>query len=217
MSSGAVLARLLGLREEAVCTPHYNIAPTQELLAVRKLPGSPGRDLVSLRWGLVPPWAKELSFGARTINARAETAATKPSFRSAMRSRRCLIPASGYYEWRKEGSRKQPFLIHPAVGKDPFVFAGLWESWQAASTPPIETCTILTCAANSDLAGIHHRMPVILPREAFGPWLGETCEKQPDIAKLLVPCPVDRVAFHPVSTLVNNAKNDVPECLDAVR
>ena len=166
-------------------------------------------------------WAREPSIAYKLINARSETAGEKPSFRAAMRARRCLIPADGYYEWTRRGRVRQPWLIEPADGV-PFAFAGLWERWTvprgAALTgslaglrpgDAVETCTILTTEANGTLAGLHHRMPVILPPGALDAWLGGA--QVP-----LDPCPVDRVSVKPVSTLVNKPVNDDPRCVEPI-
>ena len=162
--------------------PRYNVAPGQSIATVRLADG--GRRLSMLRWGLIPAWAKEPSIGYKMINARAETTYQKPSFRAAFKARRCLIPADGFYEWKREGKAKQPYLIGLKDGGG-FVFAGLWESWivpaglaltgslaELAPGDVLETCTILTTEANAALAPIHPRMPVILPAEAYDPWLG---------------------------------------------
>ena len=199
--------------------PRYNVAPSQDVAVVRT--GDDGRTLAMLRWGLIPSWAKDHAIGHRLINARSETAAKKPSFRSAWRKRRCLIPADGFYEWKREGKTRQPWLF--GLRDDaPFAFAGLWERWTvppgtaltgslAERTPgeAVETCTILTTAANETVAPVHGRMPVILPREAHGLWLaGE------DVP--LVPYPADHMTAHPVSTHVNRPANDNPRCVEPV-
>ena len=199
--------------------PRYNVAPSQDIAVIRAI--EDGRTLVMLRWGLIPAWAKQPNIGYRLINARSETAAEKPSFRSAFRARRCLIPADGFYEWRREGKTRQPWLFGLRDGA-PFAFAGLWERWTvpagAALTgslserspgDAVETCTILTTAANETVAPVHGRMPVILPPDAYGPWLaGE------DVA--LAPYPADDMTAHPVSTLVNRPANDDPRCVEPI-
>ena len=199
--------------------PRYNIAPSQEVAAVRA--GEGGRGLSMLRWGLIPGWAKDARIGYKLINARAETVSAKPSFRAAFRARRCLIPADGFYEWTRRGSIRQPWLI--GLRDDAlFAFAGLWERWTvpdglalpgslAAHAPGdvVETCTILTTTANEALADLHHRMPVILSTDEFDPWLAG--ERVP-----LDPCPPEAMTVHPVGTLVNSPKNDNPECVDPV-
>lgn len=189
----------------------YNVAPTQPVLAVRINPATGERSLDALRWGLVPHWAKDLSVGARCINARAETIERTPAFREAFARRRCLIPASGFYEWQKSAAGKQPYAIRP---KDEplFAFAGLWENWRDRDAGEggewIRSCTIVTCAANALLSPIHERMPVILPREAWPVWLGETAASPDDLKALLRPYPPERLHFHTVSPRVNNVVND---------
>ena len=207
--------------------PRYNAAPSQDVAVIRSGdPGSrsgasDGRTLAMLRWGLIPAWAKDPAIGHRLINARSETAAEKPSFRAAYRHRRCLIPADGFYEWRREGKTRQPWLFGLRGGA-PFVFAGLWERWTvpagatltgslAEHSPgdTVETCTILTTAANETVAPVHGRMPVILPPDAYGSWLaGE------DVP--LTPYSPGDMTAHPVSTLVNRPANDDPRCVEPI-
>jgi putative SOS response-associated peptidase YedK len=188
----------------------YNIAPTQDAAVVRHAPE--GRALDFLRWGLVPSWAKDNSMAARMINARAETVAEKPSFRSAFRKRRCLVPADGFYEWRGPKGAKQPYRILSADG-GMFAFAGLWERWDRGGGEPLESFTIITTAANSKLTPVHARMPVILDPVDFDLWLS------PDLAAnealtLLRPAPDSAVDFHAVNKHVNNARNDDPGCIE---
>jgi putative SOS response-associated peptidase YedK len=190
--------------------PRYKIAPTQPAAIVRPVAGSPGRELALVRRGLIPSWADDPSIGNRLITARAETAADKPSFRSAFKHRRCLIPTSGFYEWQKVGTKKQPHYIQKPDG-GPFAFAGLWEHWEK-NGGPIDTCTILTTEANGLMRPIHDRMPVLLGAEAWGPWL-DPGPARPDLQALLRPCPDDWLTAYPVSTRVNNASNDKPECV----
>ena len=205
--------------------PRYNVAPGQDIAVVRAAdPGSgacPGRGLAMLRWGLIPAWAKDPAIAWKLINARSETAAEKPSFRSAFRHRRCLIPADGFYEWQRRGGIKQPWLFGLRDGA-PFAFAGLWKQWRipegAALTgslaernpgDSVETCTTLTTAANGTVEPVHGRMPVILPPDAWGPWLaGE------DVP--LSPYPANAMTAHPVSTLVNRAANEDPRCAEPI-
>ena len=199
--------------------PRYNVAPSQDVAAVRASNG--GRTLAMLRWGLIPGWAKDPAIGHKLINARSETAAEKPSFRSAFRHRRCLIPADGFYEWQRRGGTRQPWLFGLRDGA-PMIFAGLWERWTvpegAALTgslaernpgDAVETCTILTTAANETVAPVHGRMPVILAPDAWDVWLaGE--------AVPLGPYPADAMMAHPVSTHVNRPANDDPRCVEPV-
>jgi putative SOS response-associated peptidase YedK len=205
----AETARLFRTRNPLPNYPaRYNIAPTQPVLAVRYNAETRERSLDALRWGLVPHWAKDLSFGARLINARAETVATTPAFRDAFKARRCLIPASGFYEWRKSGASKTPYAILP---KDEplFAFAGLWENWRDKSGGEwIRTCTIITGPVNSLLAPIHERMPIILPPDAWGRWLGDEPATGEALLALLRPYPAERMAAYPISTRVNSVKND---------
>ncbi|MCG8460489.1 MAG: SOS response-associated peptidase [Holophagales bacterium] len=194
-------------------TPRYNVAPTQNVLVVRQ--DSEGRrHLGQLHWGLVPFWAKEKSIGNRMINARSETAAEKPSFRNAWKKRRCWIAADGFYEWKKMDGGKQPFHIH-LHDRRPFVLAGLWERWEKGEAP-LESCTILTTRANEKVAEIHDRMPVILDGAARDRWL-DPATPPAALGELMVPFDAERMAFTPVSRLVNNPKNDVPRCLEPVQ
>jgi putative SOS response-associated peptidase YedK len=191
--------------------PRYNIAPTQPVPIIRNAEGASSRALVQVRWGLIPSWADDPSIGNRLINARAETAAEKPSFRAAFRHRRCLIPASGFYEWQKVGTKKQPHYIRPPDNA-PFAFAGLWEHWEKGGGP-IESCTILTTEANVLMRPIHDRMPVILGPEAWDRWLDPNEQQAAALKPLLRPCPDGWLTAYPVSTRVNNPKYDGPACI----
>ncbi len=187
----------------------YNIAPTQDAAVVRR--GPEGRALDFLRWGLVPSWAKDSSMAARMINARAETVAEKPSFRTAFKQRRCLVPTDGFYEWRGPKGAKQPYrILRPDQGL--FAFAGLWERWDKGGAEPIESFTIITTEANAKLAPVHARMPVILDPADFERWLSPDLAAN-DALALLRPSPDAAVEFHAVSKHVNNARNDDPECI----
>jgi putative SOS response-associated peptidase YedK len=191
--------------------PRYNIAPTQPAPALVLHDGVP--RLGSIRWGLVPSWAKDLSIGSRMINARAETVPTKPSFRSAFRRRRCLIVANGFYEWHKDGDGvKTPTAILPR-DRRPLTFAGLWERWQPAGREPITTCTIITTAANDSLRWLHERMPVILPPDERLAWLDPATDPDtlPDLLRTREAVALETYA---VSNLVNSPRNDQPECLE---
>ncbi len=197
--------------EDGNLEPHYNIAPSQNVPVVRLLNGK--RALASLHWGLIPHWAKDLSIGNRLINARSETADQKPSFRSALRSRRCLIPASGFFEWKKDGKNKQPFYIFRKDGA-PLALAGLWEHWQNQDgTQIIESCTILTTVANDLVARLHDRMPVILNPEDFDLWLDPAEHHTDKITPLLRPIDPSQLTMHSVSRYVNKPGNQGPECI----
>ncbi len=206
----------------------YNVAPTKAVLSVvtrhpRDAQGIPDRDrtvrsIRVMRWGLVPHWAKDPGAGSRMINARAESAATKPAFRDAVARRRCLLPADGWYEWQAApGSRKQPFFITPADGSG-LALAGLWATWRGAdaAAPPLVTCTVVTTAAVGPLAEIHDRMPLILPAQAWEAWLDPDCD---DPSGLLAPSAtelVDALELRPVSTAVNNVRRGGPELVERI-
>ncbi|MDP9408922.1 MAG: SOS response-associated peptidase [Actinomycetota bacterium] len=186
----------------------YNVAPTRQVPVVLAEGGK--RRLEMLRWGLVPSWADDPGIGARMINARSETAPEKPSFRRAFRDRRCLIPADGFYEWKRENGGKQPYYFRMQGGR-PFAFAGLWESW--TKDGEIRSCAILTTAANEVVAGIHDRMPVILPSRHYEAWLDPEAERD-ELNDLLVPYPGDDLETYPVSRFVNSPGNDDPRCIE---
>jgi len=198
--------RAFDYRERPNLMPRANIAPTQDVAAVR-LDGEGARRFVALRWGLIPAWAKDLSAGARTINARAESVSEKPSFRSAFRHRRCLIAADGFYEWKTEDGVKQPYRIAAPDGAV-FAFAGLWERWEKApGGAPVESCTIVTTEANETLRAIHHRMPAILDPADYETWLNPSTPSAGALA-LLRPCPPERLTAYRVSRRVNSVAND---------
>lgn len=189
--------------------PRYNVAPTQPVLAVELREGR--RRLTQLRWGLVPAWADSPAVGNRLINARADTVASKPSFRNAFARRRCLVVADGFYEWKKTGKAKQPYYIGVRSG-EPFAMAGLAESWQRAGDR-VESCTIITTEPNELMAGMHDRMPAILPAADYDLWLDPEFEDRAKLLSLLRPYPADELTAYPVSTLVNSPKNDDPACV----
>ncbi len=205
-----VLAALFRVEAVPAFAPRYNVAPTQRIPAVRGSAGT--REMVLLHWGLVPFWADDASIASRMINARAETAAAKPAFRAAFRKRRCLIPADGFYEWRKQGKAKQPYYIHRADGQ-PLAFAGLWERWDKGDEP-LESCTILTTTPNALVAELHNRMPVILEPGAFERYLDPAVEDAAAIGELLGPAAEGVLDAYPVSTHVNKPANDDPRCLE---
>ena len=189
--------------------PRFNGCPTQDF-AVCRLDSTSGRSIAKLRWGLVPTWAKDARTGSRLINARSETVHEKPSFRSAFRRRRCVIPANGWLEWRREGDRKQPWFITSPT-RDPFSFAGLWEHWNKGAEA-IESFTILTTDASSALRDIHHRQPAIIDSTDLEDWLnpGTSSERLLEMAREASAGPFDR---WPVTARVNSARNDEPELL----
>jgi putative SOS response-associated peptidase YedK len=194
--------------------PRYNIAPTQPVAAVRQI--GQNRELSLFQWSLIPSWAKDPRMGAQMINARAESIATKPSFRSAFKRRRCLIPADGFYEWQQTGAKaKQPFYIRLAKDR-PFAFAGLWERWEGADSTAVESCTIITTDANELLRPLHDRMPVILPEQEYDRWLDPPLDDPVKLQALLKPDPAEEMTAYPVSTFVNSPRNESPRCIEAV-
>lgn len=193
--------------------PNHNAAPTQDLPVVRHNPETQERSLDRLRWGLVPHWAKDLAVGYKMINARAEGIETKPSFRQAFQRRRCLVPADGFYEWQRQGAKKQPYAIALADGK-PMALAGLWENWKSPDGEWVRTFTIVTTRANDLLAGIHDRMPVILDEADWPAWLGERAAGQDDLLGLLKPYPAAKMTTWPVSDRVNNVRVNEPGLSD---
>ena len=195
--------------------PRYNVSPTQQVPIVRCAPVDGERELAQVRWGLIPFWAKDAKIGYSLINARAEGIDAKPSFREALkRGRRCLIAADGFYEWAKGTKPKQPWRITLKDG-EPFAFAGLWERWEKAPDGvPVESCTVITTAANALVAKLHDRMPVILAPETYGSWLGEDGAAPAGLLALLKPYRPDAMRAYPVRTVVNSPKNDTPECVE---
>ena len=195
--------------EEVVeLSPRYNIAPSQQIPIVRQDDGR--RTITLARWGLVPYWAENVSIGNRLINARSETVQIKPAFRDSFASRRCLIPATGFYEWKKSGRIKQPLHFGMKDGSL-FAFAGLWDSWTSPTGAKVESCTILTTTPNSLLEDVHDRMPVILPRDCYARWLAPAEDKA--LAELLMPLEGSLMRRYEVSPIVNSPKNDSPDCI----
>lgn len=220
------LAAEFDLAEPVPVAPRYNIAPTQEVpivrlaasteMAVVRFSEASGKcRLDILRWGLIPHWAKDEKFGYKTINARSETVATQPSFRDAFRKRRCLVPATGFYEWQKSMQKgkevKQPHYIRRKDGR-PMGLAGLWERWVSPDGKEIESFTIITTDANEVMRPFHHRMPVILRPEDYDLWLSPEAKGE-QLQALLVPCPEEWLVVSPVSRQVNSPRNDDPSCI----
>jgi putative SOS response-associated peptidase YedK len=207
--------------------PRWNIAPTQPAPIVANREGPRAIELA--RWGLLPPWAESLGAGAKMINARGETAADKRAFRDALRKRRCLVPADGFFEWKKNGKQRTPFWIHPEP-RHLIAFAGLWERWKSPprvigsdggepGSPPsaiwVISFTIVTTGANELVAPLHDRMPVVLPRDAYDRWLDPAPIEPAALADLLAPAPPDGWVATEVAPLVNKPDNDVPACVEA--
>lgn len=203
----------VGNKNPGIFQPRYNISPSQMIDAVSSRDG--GRILNQLKWGLVPHWAKDPGIGNRMINARAETITEKPSFREAFRKRRCIVPTTGFYEWRQSDGKggKQPFYFY-VTEREVFGFAGLYEEWvDRQSGELLETCTIITTEANEVLKPVHHRMPVILKPEDYEMWLDEKVEDEEGLEKLLAPYPAEEMRSHPVSKSVNIPDSDSRELI----
>jgi putative SOS response-associated peptidase YedK len=199
---------------EAVFPPRYNIAPSQPVAIVRNTPGG-GRELALVRWGLIPSWVKDPREFKTLINARGETAADKPSFRGAMRHRRCLVPADGFYEWTGAAGAKRPHLVRPRGG-GPMALAGIFEHWQGADGSEIETMAILTVAANQAMSALHDRMPAIIAPQDFDTWLDCRPGSTLPVAGLLLPAPEGYLDIVEVSRKLNNPRNEAPEVQELV-
>lgn len=208
------LARCFLAKAPADMKPHYNIAPTQNIPIVRQEDGE--RRFALARWGLIPHWAKEMNTGYSTINARAETVSSKPAFRHAFRYRRCLIPADGFYEWQaRPGAKiKQPWFI-VLRDHEPMAFAGLWDVWRSPEGMELESCSIIVTEANDLMRPIHERMPVILASDNWNTWLESDAKDTQALQNLLKPYPAEDMVTWPVSTKVNNPRNDSVECLES--
>jgi putative SOS response-associated peptidase YedK len=207
------VARAFALEAPCTLVPRYNIAPSQEVAVVRRLPGRPRPSLATMRWGLVSAWARRPGRGAEWINVRSETAFERPPFREAARARRCLIPADGFFEWARDGRRKQPYLVRLRSGAV-FGMAGLWERSRAPDGTPVETCAILTTDANEAVRKIHDRMPAILAPADHAAWL-DPAERDPErLGPLLRPYPAAEMIAVAVSPRVNDPRNDDPQCLE---
>jgi putative SOS response-associated peptidase YedK len=197
--------------------PRYNIAPTQPVLIIRENPHKPGGlEATHVVWGLIPPWADDIRIGQKMINARCETAGEKPSFRHALKRRRCIVPISGFYEWQRVGAAptgpKQPYYITAADG-NPLALGGLWEIWDGPNGEQIESCTILTTTANQSLSAMHDRMPVIIPAPSIPTWLDTRNEEVRSLSHFLNPAPMETLNIRPISTMVNSVRNDGPQLI----
>ncbi|MFH1809497.1 MAG: SOS response-associated peptidase [Pseudomonadota bacterium] len=195
--------------------PNYNVAPTHQVIAFRQRPEGTGREAVRLRWGLIPFWSKDEKIAYKLINARSETAPDKPSFRAAFKRRRCLVPADGFYEWKKSGKAKQPFCIRLRDDR-PFAIAGLWEHWQGPDGQVVESCTLLTTEPNAMMAKIHDRMPVILDPADFDLWLDPGVDKADPLRPLLAPFDDKQMRAYEVSSRVGSPAANDPSCIAPV-
>jgi putative SOS response-associated peptidase YedK len=203
-----LLAEQLGLKDCPEFEPRYNIAPSQLLACIRTNPETKDGEFKELKWGLVPSWAKDSSIGNKLINARGKTVSEKPSFRKAFKYQRCLVLADGFYEWKREGKTKQPYYIRFKDGR-PFAFAGLWKRWEKQD-PALETCALITTGPNALMEPIHNRMPVILPEQSYASWLNPGLNNTIYLSGFLEPYNAEEMEAYPVSQIVNNPRNDLP-------
>jgi putative SOS response-associated peptidase YedK len=211
-SPAETLAREFGAEPPAAVDlrPRWNLCPGEDLLIV--VQKGEERRMGTVRWGFVPWFARSPTEGARSINARAESVATRPAFRDAFRRHRCLVAADGFYEWRRAEGRRQPYFVRLRSGR-PMALAGLWERWRPAEGPPLTTGLVITCPSGGRLARIHDRMPVILDPDAAARWLDPACD---DPGAVLVPYPDEALDIHPVSSRVNSPRNDAPDLIQPV-
>jgi putative SOS response-associated peptidase YedK len=215
--SAKIIAQAFQVDDVPTLEPRYNIAPTQSVPTILQTSASTNRQFKMLHWGLIPSWAKDSKMGAKLINARAETVAEKPAFRSALRQRRCLVLADGFYEWQQQEQKKQkqPFYFRLSDER-PFAFAGLWEHWKGEDGEEIESCTLLTTEANELMQPIHNRMPVILDPKDYDLWLDPEVKKPELLQPVLHPYRSEEMTAYPVSTVVNKPSNDSAECIEMI-
>lgn len=206
------LANHFNLKRKVTIAPRYNIAPSQQVVIIRS--GASEYTTAAVRWGLIPPWSKDEKVGYKLINARAETLQEKPTFRDAFKSRRCLVPAIGFYEWKQEEKRKQPYFVKMKNG-GLFVMAGIWESWQSPKGETVKSCAIITTAANAIVAKLHDRMPVILPKDCYGLWL-DSAREGFSFPEYMRPYDPFKMVAYPVSSMVNDVKNEGEGCMRRV-
>jgi putative SOS response-associated peptidase YedK len=206
------LVKIFGLIETPKVEPRYNVAPTQNVGVIRSGDDTCHNRLDFLKWGFVPSWSKDLSYGSHLINARSETVAEKPTFRHAIKYRRCIVPTSGFYEWDHIGGKKQPYYIQLA-DRSPMCLAGVWESWKAPDSSELETFAILTTSANKLVESIHDRMPVILYPDTFNLWLGHNMHDPEQLQPLYQPFPASEMTAYKVPNLVNNPRFDSAACI----
>jgi len=209
-SAPEAIRTLFGYAEQPNFPPRYNIAPTQPIAIVRLVDGR--RQFALVRWGLLPSWVKDPRSFSLLVNARGESLADKPAFKAAMKYRRCLVPADGFYEWKATGTRKQPYYVHAKSGQ-PLAFAGLWETWTGPNGEEMETAAIVTTRVNRALADIHDRMPVVVSPDAFNLWLDCTNVDAETAASLIAPAPENLLEAYEVSTAVNRTANDNPDLI----
>lgn len=212
--SPEMLSAIFGVSSLEDLPRRFNIAPTQQVLVIRGTDA--GNQAAFLRWGLIPSWARDPSIGSRMINARSESVHEKPAFRHAIRYRRCIIPAGGFYEWMEEGGKKFPRYVRMKDAA-PMGFAGIWDHWKNPAGETMETCSILTTASNRLIRPLHDRMPVILPPQEYDLWLDRNIIEPETLQPLYQPYPEDLMEMYPVSPFVNNPRNDSPACIEPFR
>jgi putative SOS response-associated peptidase YedK len=211
ISSPEAIRRLFGYPQQPNFPPRYNVAPTQPVPIVRRVDGN--RQFALVRWGLIPPWVRDPRAFSLLVNARAESVNDKPAFRNAMRRRRCLVPADGFYAWKEDGGRKRPYCVRPRHG-GPIAFAGLWETWMGPNGEEMETAIIVTTAAKGELARLHERVPVIVPPAAFDLWLNcSEADATTAAGALFVPPPEGLLEAYEISPAVNRTENDGPNLI----
>jgi len=208
-----ILAEIFDVGTDVDWVPRYNVAPGQDVGVIRQDATQPIRSFSLMRWGLVPRWAKDPKVGYKMVNARAETVSQKPAFREPLQSRRCLIPADGFYEWAKQGKAKVPFCFALA-NHTIFAFAGIWDRWQNPQGAQLQTCSIITTSANPLVSGIHDRMPVILERTSYDLWLDPGFRKVEPLLDLLAPYRAECMRNWRVGSRVNSVQNDDAACVE---
>ena len=209
------ITKQFGVEIDEELAPRFNITPAQSVDAIRMARAGNGREIVRLKWGLIPSWAKDAGIANKLINARSETLSEKPSFREAFKRRRCLVVADGFFEWDKKGKTRRPFYFQ-LKNERPFAFAGLWDRWTGQDGDRVETCTIITTTPNELLARVHDRMPVILPPEVYNTWLDEDVRNTEACKELLCPYPSSEMISYPVGTLVNSPQHQGAELIKGV-
>jgi putative SOS response-associated peptidase YedK len=213
LSAPEAFRRLFGYPQQPNFPPRYNVAPTQPVPIVRMVEGQ--RQFALVRWGLIPPWVKDARKFSLLVNARVESVNERPAFRNAMRRRRCLFPADGFYDWKDEAGRKRPYCVRPK-DREPIAFAGLWETWMGPNGEEMETAAIITTAANRELAKLHPRMPAIVPARAFDLWLDCASVDAMTATALLDPAPDGLLEAYDISPAVNRTANDGPALIEPV-
>jgi putative SOS response-associated peptidase YedK len=209
------LAEIFGLAELPRIEPRYNIAPTQQVAAIRTLADNEHRKIAMLKWGFIPSWTKDPSLGHKLINARSESIHEKRAFRQAIRYHRCIIPTSGFFEWEEKEGKKTPLYIRLKDGS-PMCFAGIWDHWKSPEGEVVESCSMLTTSSNKLIEPLHDRMPVILHPQEYALWLDRTITDPEKLKPLYQPYPADLMGMWPVSSLVNSSRNDSPACIEKV-